>query len=110
MRAGTLRKRIQILAVTRTQDGYGEPVETWATVATVWGQWTPLVTQTREAFAAGAGQMSARQSMQARIRHREGLAAGSTRLATDGQTMEVEAVMDPDGRGRELVVMGFLRG
>lgn len=36
MRIGSLDKRIIIKAKTATEDTYGEPIETWVDLATVW--------------------------------------------------------------------------
>ena len=36
-----LRDRITLQHVTKTQDDFGEPVETWATLATVWSRVLP---------------------------------------------------------------------
>jgi SPP1 family predicted phage head-tail adaptor len=42
MNPGKLRFRLQIQEVTQTPDSFGEPVESWRTVATVWGNIEPL--------------------------------------------------------------------
>ena len=108
MRTGRLRKRIEIQALTTAQDGYGEPVETWTTAATVWGELTPSMRATREAFAGVSQQRAARLTMEARIRWLGGLSPSSTRLRCDGKVYEVEAVMDPDGRKRELLLFCYV--
>lgn len=109
MRTGRLRHRVEIQSLSTTQDGYGEAVETWATVATVWGEMIPSLRATREAFAAVSEQRSARLSMECRLRYRDGLSPGGTRLRWNGAVYEVEAVMDPDGRRRELLLLCFVQ-
>lgn len=42
MRAGRLRHRVTIQQVTRTRDGFGQPVESWSAFATVWAAVEPL--------------------------------------------------------------------
>ena len=108
MRAGRLRKRIEIQTLTTAQDGYGEPMETWTTTATVWGELTPSMRATREAFAGVSQQRTARLTMEARIRWTDGLSPSTTRLRSAGTVYEVEAVMDPDGRQRELLLFCYL--
>lgn len=34
--AGKLNKRVVLETNTPTQDGYGEPIESWSTIASVW--------------------------------------------------------------------------
>ena len=109
MRSGRLRHRIEILALTVAQDGYGEEIETWMMQATVWGEMLPSLRATREAFAAQSEQRSARQSMECRMRYREGLSPKTTRLSWDGKVFDVEAVSDPDGRRRESLLFCYVR-
>lgn len=42
MQAGKLDRRIVIQTPTATRDGAGQPVETWATLCTVWANVTHL--------------------------------------------------------------------
>ncbi len=51
MRAGELDRRITIQRSTPTQDSTGDPVKSWATLATVWARFEPV--GTREAFQEG---------------------------------------------------------
>jgi SPP1 family predicted phage head-tail adaptor len=108
MRAGRLRRRIEIQALISAQDGYGEPLESWATTATVWGELTPSMRATREAFAGVSQQRAARLTMEARVRFMDGLSPSTTRLRSSGRVYEVEAVMDPDGRQRELLLFCYM--
>lgn len=108
MRAGQLRHRVTIQTLTVSQDGYGEPTETWSNTATVWGEVRPLIAQTREALTQASGQRVARQTFNVRLRWREGIAPATTRVLWDDQVLDVEAVMDPDGRRRELDLICYL--
>lgn len=42
MRAGSLRHRVAIQSKTTSPDDLNEPVDTWATVATVWARMAPM--------------------------------------------------------------------
>lgn len=112
MRAGRLRKRITIQKKTTVQDDYGAAVETWGAPgdgepAEMWGEVAPVMTGTREAFAAAAGQFQARLTAQIRLRWRT-LDPANYRLMADGDTYEIQAVMDPDGRQHELVALCYV--
>lgn len=102
MKAGKLRKRVTIQAATATADNYGEMVETWADAATVWGSLEPLLTGTREAFAAAGAQLQARVAFQCRMRYRA-LSPVTNRLVIEGTRYEVTGVVDPDGRKAEIL-------
>jgi SPP1 family predicted phage head-tail adaptor len=108
MRTGRLRHRVEILAPSTSQNGYGEPEGSWTPVATVWAEMVPSLRATREAFAAMSEQRSARLSMECRLRYRDGLSPRETRLRWRDQVYDVEAVMDPDGRRRELLLLCFV--
>ncbi len=106
MRAGKLRQRVTIQTKASTPNDYGEPVEIWTATptVTVWGELTPLLTGTREAFASQGAQFQARVSWQCRLRWRE-LSPATNRLVVDGTVYEITGAMDPDGRRHELVVL-----
>lgn len=109
MRTGRLRHRVEIQQLSTTQDGFGEAVETWTPVAKVWAEMIPSLRATREAFAATSEQRSARLSMECRMRYLDGLSPRETRLRWRGSEFEVEAVMDPDGRRRELLLLCYVQ-
>ena len=106
IKAGKLRKRVTVQAKTAAADAYGEMVETWAESAVVWGELTALLTGTREAFGASGMQFEARVNYQCRMRHRA-LSPTTNRLVIDGKTFEITGVMDPDGRGSEILAMCY---
>jgi SPP1 family predicted phage head-tail adaptor len=99
MRAGTLRHRITIQEkpTPTPRNAHGEEVFTWSDVATVW---------------AAKVDISGREFMEARregvqistrfvIRYRSGLKE-TMRVTHDSRTYEIRAVLDPEGRRREL--------
>lgn len=65
MRAGPMRERLVIQRATTTQDGYGEPIETWATHATRWAQVEPL----RGAERFEAQRLNPDLAYRVRVRH-----------------------------------------
>lgn len=62
------------------------------------------MTGTREAFAAQVDQVVAQVAWQVRMRDRQ-LSPATNRLRVGGREFDVQAVMDPDGRGAELIVL-----
>lgn len=71
MRAGRLRHRLQLQAVTVAQDDTGHPVETYTTYATVWGSLEPL--SAKEML--GANQQNAELTHKVDIRYRDHIRA-----------------------------------
>jgi SPP1 family predicted phage head-tail adaptor len=105
MRAGQLRHRITIEAPTGAQNEYGEPVEGWTPHATVWASREDL--GGREYFAAQQTQTTV--STRFRIRFLAGISP-AMRILSDGIPYDIEAVQDPDGMGRELVLLAVKEG
>lgn len=104
MRAGALRHTITIQTRTVTRDSYGGETETWADSATVPASVESL--SGREYWAAR--QTMASEIVRFRIRWRQGVTA-DCRIVWDGRTWDIESVQDPDGRRRELVIVGVWR-
>lgn len=88
--AGKLRRRIELQAMTGGQDAAGQPVQTWATVATLWSQ--PAGDngmRTMRNAADGIGAETKRYSF--RIRYREGLNE-NMRVVSNGVAYDIRAV------------------
>lgn len=100
MRAGSLTQRVTIERVTLTQDAAGQPVESWAPLATVWAAVEPL--NGREYFAASSAQSEV--TTRIRIRYRPGLTSAD-RVNHDGALHNIRSVINPNSKGRELVLM-----
>lgn len=93
MRAGNLRHRIAIQTNTPSVDAYGQPVEGWATVATVWAEVVML--SGRELMAAQ--QVESQASVRVTIRRRD--VDARQRVSWDGRLFGVEAIIhDPSNR------------
>lgn len=99
MEAGSLRHRITIQQRTDTQDGYGEPIPTWSTLATVWAAVEPQTGQ--EATIAMSQQSEARLRIRVRVRYRTDLSV-LHRIVWQGRTFQIEATAEVQSNRREL--------
>ena len=89
MRAGTLDRRVRIEQETTSQDGFGEPVVTWAVLDVVAAQVKPIRGQER----FQAQQVSAEATTRFRIRHRTDLTE-KMRLLHDGEAYDIVAILE----------------
>lgn len=103
MRAADLRHRVTIESYSATQNAYNEEIPSWSTVATVWAAIEPLTGQER--FLRAADQFYAENQVRIRIRYRAGVTAKMRVVDADGEIYDIQAVLDRDGRRRELVLM-----
>lgn len=100
MRIGKLRHRVTIEEPLRTQNEYGEPVTIWLPVYTTYAAKEDLAG--REYFA---GQTTKSEvTTRFRIRYKDGLHS-TMRVYHDGEHYDIQAVQDPDGYRRELILM-----
>lgn len=100
MQAGKLRHRVTIQEQSTARDTFGQRVDTWTTVATVWASVEPL--QGRE-FLDGRS-LEAEISLRVRMRYRSGVEP-TMRLSWGGRIFEIVAITSTEERGRELVLM-----
>ena len=100
MRAGRLRHQIVIQICAATPDGAGAEVKTWSTFATLQASYEPLMG--KELFAAQ--QEQARATTRFRVRFVAGITP-KMRVSFDNRLFNIESVIDPYGRGRELHLM-----
>ena len=100
MQSGTLRHRITLQSFTTVPDIYGEPIKTWADLATVWAAVEPL--RGREYFQAQ--QTRAEVSYRVRIRHRADILP-TMRISHAGKTLEILSVINVNERSAELHLM-----
>lgn len=100
LKAGELRHRITIQTLSATKDECGHPVG-WDDVATVWAKVEDL--SGREYFIAK--QATATQvSTRITIRYRTDIKP-EMRIVDGSRIFDIEAILDPDGRRRELQLM-----
>lgn len=96
-----LNKRVTIKQLTTTTDEYGQPVDTWTDVATVWAAIEPL--RGREYFAAMAEQVDV--TTRIRIRYRDGI--DRTMIVQYGNVeFEILHIIHPEFAKKELQLMG----
>lgn len=106
---GKMRVPMQWQQLTTTQDTFGQPVETWTTVATVWAFIRPLnsreVETARELHAYASHQITMRWP---------GVALGEpqasdrflmTTASGDIRTFNATSVLNTDERNRQCVVI-----
>lgn len=101
MRAGDLRHRIAIQTNTPSQDSYGQPVESWATSATVWAAVDML--GGRELFTAQ--QAESRATVRFTIRRRD--VTAQQRISWDGRVFGVESIIHDATNNRQTQLYCF---
>lgn len=100
MRAGQLRHRVQIQEAADTRASDGSLARTWATVRTCWASIEPL----RGQELWEAQQVQARVNTRVRMRYWAGLTP-EHRIKHGTDVYNIAAVLNPEGRSRELEVL-----
>lgn len=100
MRPGTLRHRVEIQALTVTEDDIGNQVYEWQTIATVWASVEPL--KGREYWAAA--QIQAETTVKVTIRYLAGITTAH-RVEFGEKLYDIQSIIDPEERNRELILM-----
>ena len=100
MRAGDLRHRVTIQAATTVDNAAGEPVPTWADVATVDAAIRPS-TPREVAYAQG---LAAVTKHTVTIRYRPGVTP-KHRLKFCGRVLSIAGVIDVEERNVELQIL-----
>jgi len=102
MRAGRLRHRVTIEEASESRDGLGASILSWSTLATVWGE--VRMAPAGERVVSGADVEVAQVTHRVKIRYRDDVGP-LNRLLHDSKILDIESAVDPDGRGRELVLL-----
>lgn len=97
MRAGWMRHRVVLQSKTSPISSVGAPVDTWSTYATVWASVEPQ--RAREYVAAQSEQ--ARGQWVIKLRYRDDVTR-LHRALWNGHTLEIESVISPYERNRDL--------
>lgn len=101
MRIGLLRHRVEIGRYVEGQDpNTGDPTRTWQAVATVWASVEGLAGQT----FFQAQQTVERSDHRVTIRYRQGVEP-AMRIRHAGRELEIQSVLDVDGRRRWLTLI-----
>ena len=102
MRSGRLDRRLTLQRKTATENDYGEPVETWTTLATVWAEKIPV--RGFERYAAM--QTVAEVDTRFKIRYRTDISP-LDRVVCAGTTYDVQGVLEIGRReGWEILARG----
>lgn len=102
MRSGRLDRRLTLQRKTATENDYGEPVESWTTLATVWAEKIPV----RGAERYAAMQTVAEVEERFRIRYRKDLTP-LDRVICGNITYDVLGVLEIGRReGWEILAKG----
>lgn len=105
MRIGQNRHRVTIQSATVSQDANGEPIPTWANLASSPYEWADIQTKAAgERFISGAEQFQAAVSHTVKIRYRTDVTV-QMRLIEGSRYLYIENVIDPTGKSRELALM-----
>jgi SPP1 family predicted phage head-tail adaptor len=103
MQSGRLRHRVTVQVVSMTQNSYGEPVQTWTDVGTVWAQVLPARGQER--FVASGDQQLATVTHTVEMRYLDGMSPVNHRLQWGTQILDIESVLDTTGKTASMRVL-----
>lgn len=99
MRAGQLTNLLTIQSASESRDGSGGVQVNWTPVGQVWADIRGL--SGREFLASQ--QAGALTTHEVRIRYYPGLSSSRFRFVWDGKILHIEAIIDPDGRRRDMI-------
>ena len=97
MRAGLLRQRLAVQSVTRSQNNYGEPTDSWSTLTTIWGSVEPL--QGRELFTAR--QVNPELTHKITVRYSTAITPDK-RIAFGSRAFDINQVRNIDERNKTM--------
>jgi len=98
---GRLRHRLTLQRCIKTQDGYGQDVLAWTDTTTFWAQVRAM--QGRELETARQTWAEARFKI--RMWHPNQEIRREDRLVWDERTLDILDAEDPDGTGREMLII-----
>ena len=100
MRAGRLRHRVAIHAVTETINAYGEAGESWASIGSWWASVEPLTGAERQE----ATEVSPLTSHKIIIRYHSTITT-KHRIVYDSRTFEIDAILDTMEKNKEMILL-----
>ena len=100
MKAGVLNQQVRLEVQTTVQDDYGQPLNEWLPVATLWAAVEPL--QGREYIAASM--LTSAVEARIRLRYRPGVTA-AMRVIHGQDTYGIQAVIHIKSARQELQLM-----
>lgn len=104
MQAGRLDRRVTIEQVSRANDTFGDPIETWTVLDTVWADVRPI----RGSEPFQGEQFQARADTRFRMRYRSDVDA-AMRLRYRGDLYGIVSILEL-GRQEGLEILAFARG
>ena len=102
MMTGAKRHRCAIQRNTSTQDEFGQDQESWATIATRWGQVKPM--SSKELVASNQVQSNATHEVKLRYDSSLNLTA-KDRILYDGRFLNIESIINVGERNKEYVLI-----
>lgn len=108
MQPGKLNRRVQVQQQTTAQDSFGQPEQTWTTVATVWAsidiQRGALLYETQEFISQVVYRITLRYSPSLKLEPSMRLVYVDA-AANITHTYEIQAVWDDDAAHRQISVL-----
>ena len=108
MQAGQLNRRVQVQQQSTTQDAFGQPQQTWATVATVWAsidiQRGALLYETSEFISQVVYRITMRYSPSLVLKPNMRLVYVDT-ASNVTHTYEIQPVWDDNAAHRQISVL-----
>ena len=101
MRAGALRRVVQIQRLAYAQDANGEPMESWLTWKSVYAHVSPMRGQT---YLQGQSQ-EASVDTRIRIRYQDGIDQQTMRIQHGRDIYDIKSVMVVDERRETIELM-----
>lgn len=105
MKAGDLRKRIEIQQRSSAQDEYGQQLTSWATLLTSWAQIEPVSGAQLDRARSIYNETSHRVTLRWRAQLNDIKQVGSYRVLYAGRVFDVGASMNQDERNRTVVLL-----
>ena len=102
MRAGKRNRLVTIQTLTTTRNSIGHPEPTWADYTTVWAN---VLIENATERTSDDRTLNTRTYRFTTL-YREDISTGM-RVVLASQTIEIEGVLDPDGKRKELVIIGL---
>lgn len=103
MSIGERRHRVTFERATKTQDAFGEPDNTWASLCTSWAMVQPL--KGRERFSANEVQADVDTRIVTRARTELAALSPGDRATWSGHTYDIRSVIHRDHRRHELEIL-----
>lgn len=105
MQAGNLRKRITLQHKVGTRDAYGQAINTWSDIATLWAE----VVAVSGAEGLHGLQVESEVKQKVTVRYRAELAdprgVNAWRFSFDGRIFDIEACLFDDMKKRYVVLL-----